>query len=280
MATWSWPSGAPSTAAPLRAAVMPGTTVIGGSPESGASSQTSEAKAYTPASPEQTRATRAPAAARCNESRHRSVSAPMGQRSTSWPGCEQVFYRLHVGAVPADDLGMTNGGRRRWGSHHRVTGTDPHHGQVAGRSHPSGQGDGGVPGRADRASGRAGGRPDRPPARRRLRPPMECRPRRPRSGSGWAPGRWRRPPPAPVEPNVRRGTPRWAARATMAGSAALRSRVATSLTADGATPAEARASVASSRKASGSAPRLDPTPITTDAGRSSTSRPSGDGPRR
>lgn len=61
----------------------------------------------------------------------------------------------------------------------------------------------------------------------------------------------------------------------MAGSAALRSRVATSLTADWATPASAKAPEASSHKASESAPRLDPTPMTTDAGRNRTSRRSG-----
>ena len=70
---------------------------------------------------------------------------------------------------------------------------------------------------------------------------------------------------------ARSGTPSAAASSTMAGSPALRSTVATHPTESTESPACSSASTASWCSASGSAPLLDPTPSTSDLGRSTIS---------
>ncbi len=79
MTAKSWPRGAPSSAAPLLAAVTPGITRIDGGFSIPAESwKTSPAIPYIPASPLHTRAILRPRAAWESAHRHRSVSCRMG----------------------------------------------------------------------------------------------------------------------------------------------------------------------------------------------------------
>ena len=78
--------GAPSTAAPARAAVTPGTTWISTSGNWGASSSTGPAMPYTPASPLHTRAVVRPDRARSSAARQRSISWVMGVEKYSLSG--------------------------------------------------------------------------------------------------------------------------------------------------------------------------------------------------
>lgn len=71
-------SGAPSTAAPERAAVTPGTTWMSTSPIPSASWSSGPAMPYTPASPLHRKATVLPARAVSKAQRQRSSSCRMG----------------------------------------------------------------------------------------------------------------------------------------------------------------------------------------------------------
>ena len=78
-------SGAPSSAAPVHAAVMPGTTSTS-TRSRAASVSTSPAMPYTPASPLQITLTSSPAAARSTAMRQRSSSPRMAVATNSFSG--------------------------------------------------------------------------------------------------------------------------------------------------------------------------------------------------